>query len=64
MKQNDLKPEEVSLLNGVAYTDDAFLPGVSPISETLTGVPLNCKTRPVGFCEKGERTAASTIDFT
>jgi hypothetical protein len=47
-----------------ARTDDAFLPGVNPISETLTGAQLNCGTRPVGFCEKGERTPASTVDFT
>jgi hypothetical protein len=47
-----------------ARTAHAFLPGVNSVSEALTGAPWNCGTRPVGFCEKGERTAAITSDFT
>jgi len=29
MKQNDRTPEEVSLLNGVAYTEDVAVPGAA-----------------------------------
>ena len=29
MKQNDRKPEEVSLLNGVPYAEDVAVPGAA-----------------------------------
>ena len=40
-----------------------FRPGVNPISETTTGVPRNCGTRPVGLLVTGDGSPAITIDL-
>src|SRR5215831_16134069 len=47
-----------------AFSDVAFCPTVTPTSETTTGAPRNCGTRPVGLFEKGDLSCGNAIDFT